>query len=111
LAKVSYVQPDGSSYTVEAASGNSVMQTARNAGVAGIVAICGGNMMCGTCHVRVDEAWTGRAGSPGEDEAGVLEALDVRAEVTSASRLACEIRMSPTLDGLIVHVPRYQPGV
>lgn len=111
MAIVSYVQPDGAAHTIDADDGRSVMQTARDAGVTGIVAICGGNMMCGTCHVRVDDAWTGRAGPPGEDESGVLEALDIRAEVSTASRLACQIKLSPALDGLIVHVPRYQPGV
>ncbi len=87
------------------------MQAAREAGVDGIVAVCGGNMLCGTCHVIVEEDWSERAGPPGEDEAAVLEALDARAEVQPTSRLACQIKMHPELDGLTVRLPRYQPGV
>ena len=111
MATIHFVEPDGATLTAQASDGESAMQAARAAGIPGIVAICGGNMMCGTCHVFVDGAWSERAGPPGEDETGVLEALDSRALVTAASRLACQIRMSAGLDGLVVHVPPYQPGV
>jgi 2Fe-2S ferredoxin len=103
--------PNGTVTVVDAPAGQSVMQTARENDIHGIVAICGGSMMCGTCHVVVDDAWTDRAGPPSDDEAAVLEALDSRAEVRPTSRLACQIKMSADLDGLIVHLPRYQPGV
>jgi 2Fe-2S ferredoxin len=111
VIRIDYAAPDGSVQTVETADGQSVMQAARGVGIEGIVAICGGSMMCGTCHVVVDDAWGDRVGPPGDDEAAVLEALDSRASVTAASRLACQIKMSPVLDGLLVHLPRYQPGV
>jgi 2Fe-2S ferredoxin len=111
LPVVNYIAADGTTQFADAPDGQSVMQTARIAGIGGIVALCGGNMMCGTCHVIVDDAWIDRVGPPGEDEAAVLEALDARASVTAHSRLACQIEMSPALDGLVVHTPRYQPGV
>lgn len=111
MPTINYAAPDGSVKAVEASEGESVMQAARRMDVDGIVALCGGNMMCGTCHVVVDAAWTERVGLPSDDEAAVLEAVDVRADVQPASRLACQIRMSPVLDGLLVHLPRYQPGV
>jgi len=108
---VNFQEPGGAIRTVEAADGQSVMQAARAADIEGIVAVCGGNMLCGTCHVVVDEGWSERAGPPGEDEAAVLEALDARAEVAPSSRLACQIKMHAGLDGLLVRLPRYQPGV
>ena len=41
---------------LESPEGVSVMQAATGAGVAGIVAECGGSVMCASCHVIVDEA-------------------------------------------------------
>jgi 2Fe-2S ferredoxin len=111
LPTINYMAPDGTVTAVDAPDGQSVMQTARENDIDGIVAICGGSMMCGTCHIVVADAWTDRAGPPSDDEAAVLEALDARAEVGPASRLACQIKMSAELDGLIVRLPRYQPGV
>jgi 2Fe-2S ferredoxin len=108
---VNYKAPDGTVRSVAAQGGQSVMETARQAGIDGIVAICGGSMMCGTCHVVVDEAWFDRTGPAGDDEAAVLEALDNRADVQPTSRLSCQIKMSDALDGLVVRLPRYQPGV
>jgi 2Fe-2S ferredoxin len=111
LARVNYREPGGAVHTAEAKDGQSVMETARQAGIGGIVAICSGSMMCGTCHVVVVEAWFDRTGPAGDDEAAVLEVLDARADVQPTSRLSCQIRMSPALDGLLVRLPRYQPGV
>jgi 2Fe-2S ferredoxin len=109
--KINFKDPAGAVRTVDADAGQSVMQAARAADVGGIVAVCGGNMLCGTCHVSVEDDWIGRAGAPGEDEAAVLEALDARADVGPNSRLACQIKMTPELDGITVRLPRYQPGV
>ena len=101
----------GGTRSVAAKTGQSAMIAARDNGVQGIVAVCGGNMLCGTCHVVVAEDWADRVGPAGEDEAAVLEALGSRAEVQSSSRLACQITLTPELEGLTVRVPRYQPGV
>ena len=111
MVQINYKDSAGGVRTVDAAEGQSVMQAARANDVAGIVAVCGGNMLCGTCHVIVDDAWTDRVGPPGEDEAAVLEALDARAEVQPTSRLACQIKLRTELDGLVVRLPGYQPGV
>jgi 2Fe-2S ferredoxin len=111
LVTINYMASDGTVTSVDATDGQSVMQAARANDIDGIVAICGGSMMCGTCHVVVDDAWTDRAGPPSEDEVAVLDALDARAEVRPASRLACQLTVSADLDGLMVHLPRYQPGV
>jgi 2Fe-2S ferredoxin len=86
---------------VEAEAGLTVMEVARNAGVAGIVADCGGACICGTCHVYVDIAWRGRLGPPGDIEQATMEfSEDVRDE----SRLSCQIKVTDDLDGLILKV-------
>ena len=70
---ISFIHPDGRKERVEAAEGESAMQAATRHGIDGIVAECGGNAMCATCHVYVDESWTGRLPAIGDDEDALLD--------------------------------------
>jgi len=74
------------------------MDAIRAAGLP-IRAECGGAMACGTCHVHVDEAWIGKTGRAGNEESDLLDNSDY---LTDRSRLACQIKCAPALDGLIV---------
>ncbi len=106
MPKVTYVHPDGSQTHAEGAVGASVMQTAVDHGVDGIVAECGGNMMCATCHVYVDASWVERVGAV---DAGQDEMLEETASPRAASsRLSCQIALTPALDGLVVRLPETQ---
>lgn len=49
MPELHFTLPDGSTGIVEAQSGVSVMQAARDAGIENIVADCGGTMACATC--------------------------------------------------------------
>ena len=100
MTKITFVQPDGSQTTVEAQVGNSVMKTALDNGIDGILAECGGAMMCATCHCYVEDARTGQA-SQGEKD--MLDCAD--AEVRPSSRLTCQIKVTENLDGLVLHLP------
>lgn len=106
MVTVTYVAADGARTTVQGEVGASVMHTAVAHDVEGIVGECGGAMMCATCHCYVDEAWTGRTGPRRDGEDDMLEGA--AAEVTPASRLSCQIRLTPELDGLVVHLPDEQ---
>ncbi|GIL00807.1 MAG: ferredoxin [Alphaproteobacteria bacterium] len=105
MAKITYVTPDGVSHEVEAANGTTVMENAVKNGIAGIEAECGGACACATCHVYVDEAWTGVVGPP---EAMEEDMLDFAWEQRPNSRLSCQIKVSDELDGLIVRIPAQQ---
>jgi 2Fe-2S ferredoxin len=105
MPKITYIEHDGTTHTVEAEVGATVMETALKHGVTGIVAECGGSCTCATCLVHVDEAWTGKVGERSEEEEDQLDfAFDVRPN----SRLSCQIKVSDALDGLVVHTPAYQ---
>jgi 2Fe-2S ferredoxin len=105
MAKITFIQPDGASQTVEAAPGGTVMEAAKLNNIQGIEAECGGACACATCHVYVDPAWTEKTGKPSEMEEDMLDfAFDVRPE----SRLSCQIKVAPELDGLTVRVPGKQ---
>lgn len=105
MAKITFIQPDGAQDVVDAEPGMTVMEAAKQNDVAGIEAECGGSCACATCHVYVDEAWRDKAGQAENMEEDMLDfAFDVRPE----SRLSCQIRVTPDLDGLIVRVPAKQ---
>lgn len=104
--KVIFRSENGPGETVvEAAVGASLMSAAKSAKVAGVEAICGGSMVCGTCHVYVDEAWFDKLDPPSETEAEVLSyGVDPR----PGSRLACQITIRDTDEGLTVTTPTSQ---
>jgi 2Fe-2S ferredoxin len=105
MAKITFIDHAGAAQTVEAAVGGSVMEAAIRNNVRGIDAECGGACACATCHVYVDDAWMEAAGSPAPMEADML---DFASDVKANSRLSCQIRVRPELDGLVVHTPARQ---
>ena len=79
MAKITFIQPNGSKQVVEAEVGLTVMEAAKKALIAGIEAECGGACSCATCHVYVDETWRAKVGKPSEMEEDMLDfAFDVR---------------------------------
>ena len=105
MAKITFIQPDGSQQVVDAAPGVTAMEAARLNKVAGIEAECGGACACATCHVYVDAAWAGKTGKAAAMEEDMLDfAFDVRPE----SRLSCQMKVTAELDGLILRVPGKQ---
>lgn len=110
MAKVIYIQPDGTPRTCVNFEGMTVMHLAVGNLVDGIDALCGGVMQCGTCHCYIAPEWSDRVGLAGDDEQAMLEALE-GVEVRPTSRLSCQIQLSEELDGLVVEVPSDQPGI
>ena len=105
MAKITYIDFEGASRTVEAEPGMTVMEAAIKNSIPGIEAECGGACACATCQVYVDEAWREKVGDPSPMEEDMLDfGFDVRAN----SRLACQIKVTEELDGLVVHTPERQ---
>ena len=97
MVKLTFIQPDGASQTVEADAGATVMEAAKQNDVPGIDAECGGACACATCHVYVDAQWVDKVGTPDPMEEDMLDfAFDVRKE----SRLSCQIKITDALDGI-----------
>ena len=106
MTKITFIDANGTTSTVKAVDGDSVMQTARLNNISGIVAECGGAMACATCHAYVDDAWADRVGPVGEDESEMLDFASC--EVKETSRLTCQIKIEPKLDGLVIRLPEEQ---
>lgn len=106
MPKVVYITIDGTSRTIDAQVGESVMAAAVRNGVPGIIGECGGNCSCATCHVYVDDEFAAGTGAVGDMEDDLLD-LGV-ADRRDSSRLACQIRLTEDLDGLTVRIPEEQ---
>jgi len=100
---LTFVHPDGSRQQVEADDGGSVMQAAAAEGIEEILAECGGNCMCATCHVYVEEAQLATLPDLSPDEDALLEGT--AAPRRPNSRLSCQL---PVQDGLVLHLPDRQ---
>jgi 2Fe-2S ferredoxin len=105
MAKITYVEFDGTEHAVDVADGLSVMEGAVRNRVPGIDADCGGACACSTCHVYIDPTWQEKVGPPNEMEEDML---DFAFDVKENSRLSCQIKVGPELDGLKVRMPEKQ---
>lgn len=105
MIRVTFIGTEDKVIEVAATEGASLMETAIRSGVPGIEAECGGACSCATCHVYVYPSWWAMVGDPDAMETDMLE---MSYDVTPNSRLACQIRITPALDGLTVRLPKRQ---
>jgi 2Fe-2S ferredoxin len=105
MPKVTFVAFDGTPHCVEAACGTSLMRAATDSRVPGIDGDCGGNCACATCHVYVDPDWSDRVAARTATERDMLNLVP---EFQDNSRLACQITLDDSLNGLVVTLPESQ---
>ncbi len=105
MTTINFILADGSRHAVRAEDDEVVMRVAVRNGFDGILAECGGACSCATCHVHIDKSWFDKLPPKEEME---TEMLDFAEGVDDTSRLSCQIKITPQLDGLIVHVPEEQ---
>ena len=101
MAKITYIEHDGTEHVIDVKPGLSVMEGAVKNNIPGIDADCGGACACATCHVYVDEAWRDQTGSMSAMEESML---DFAEQVEPNSRLSCQITCAPELDGIKVTI-------
>lgn len=105
MTKVTFVEHNGTTHSLEAENGMTLMEVALKNAVPGVDADCGGACACATCHVYVDPEWMEKTGELSETEEDMLDfAFDVREN----SRLSCQIKISDELNGLVVKLPEKQ---
>ena len=71
MPKITYIDNQGNSKTIDVEKGLSVMEGAIQNNIPGIDADCGGSMACATCHVYVKEEWLKKLPKEDEGEADV----------------------------------------
>jgi 2Fe-2S ferredoxin len=94
-------EPDGATAILEHAGGTSLMRALKDNGFDEVMALCGGNCSCATCHVYVGPGLEAKIPNMGMDEDDLLSALSHR---RPNSRLSCQIPFVAALDGLHVTI-------
>lgn len=102
MVQVTFVEASGTRREIDATEGEPLMYAARDAGVQGIIAECGGSAMCATCHCYVLEAPEGSLPDPLPDEADTLEFMGNNPQENS--RLMCQVKATKALEGAVFQV-------
>jgi len=106
MAKITYVEWNGTQHEVEVPSGLTLMEGARDNNIPGIDADCGGACACSTCHAYVDPAWVEKLPPKDAMEEDMLDFAYETDEVRS--RLTCQVKVTDALDGLVLQLPEKQ---
>lgn len=101
MAQLTIVTREGAEQTITAATGMSLMEAIRDAGVDELLALCGGCCSCATCHVYVEPGFEGALPAMSDDENDLLDSSGHR---NATSRLSCQIKLDVSLDGLRVTI-------
>ena len=106
MIAIRFIRDDGSVQVLQAEPGQSLMKAAVDASVHGIEADCGGSLTCATCHVMIGPPWAAMMSAPVPDEIDMLDFAS--SPVTADSRLSCQIKLTPEMDGMEVRLPASQ---
>ncbi len=99
---IRFIHSDGETTTdAQGLVGDSLLKVAQSAGMP-LEGTCEGQMACSTCHVVLAEEWFVKLGEPAEDEEDML---DLAAGAKRTSRLACQIVLDDSMNGLTAHIP------
>lgn len=92
---------DGTTKTVEVPTDiNLSLMEILKASEYDILATCGGMALCATCHVEVLQG----SENLSEPEDQELDMLDTLPDLTDSSRLACQLRLNNSNEGLRVKI-------
>lgn len=106
MTKITFIEPEGAEVEIDVIDGWTLMQAATSQGVEGVEAECGGSCACATCHCYVEGEQAARLPAPSDAELEMLE--NVAAARLPNSRLSCQIKVTPELEGLVVRIPEAQ---
>lgn len=101
MKKLRFITDTGA-IDIDADEGESVMDIAKEHGIDGIDADCGGSMVCGTCHVVIENGDRARLPEPSDMEREMLEYVP---HPDPEARLSCQIRVADCVDGMTFRVP------
>jgi 2Fe-2S ferredoxin len=104
MTTITFILKDGTRQSVDADGEENLMQVATFNNARGIEGACGGFCSCATCHVYVESSHA--LPPPAADEESML--AGTAAKRGKNSRLACQIRITPAIDGLVVRMPDRQ---
>ena len=101
MTTINIIRRDGEAATIDAKSGQTVIQALREHDIDDLLALCGGSCACATCHVYVDQAQIDRLQPMSETEDALLDKSEHRRD---NSRLGCQILISDVLEGITITI-------
>lgn len=101
MVKITFELADGKTKECDLPEGTSVLEAAHKNDIP-LEGACEGSLACSTCHVIVDEEYYDKLGTATEDEEDML---DLAFGLTHTSRLGCQIKLTPAIDGIKVKLP------
>ena len=93
----------GNISTLNAKSGETLMEALRDNGYSEIEAVCGGVCSCSTCHVYIEGDGFGKTGERNEDENQLVTSTD---SFQSNSRLSCQVTVTDDMDGMAITIAK-----
>lgn len=107
MARFTVETRSGDRQEVSGRDGASLLKAIRKGGIEELTAQCGGGCACATCHVFVTFPASVAAPqiSPGESRM-----LATSAARSLASRLACQLKLEPAMEGMVVVIAPEEPG-
>ncbi len=106
MVNITYIDPAGESLTLGLPEGWNLMQGAVSNGVDGILGECGGSCVCATCHCYVEPSRLADLLPASADELDLLDSIPSGRQENS--RLACQLKASAALEGLVITVAPVQ---
>ncbi len=103
MPTITIVDPQGHASEFEVAAGLSILEIARMKSV-DVEGQCEGSLACSTCHVLLDAESYRKAPAASEEEQDMLDA--VATGLTATSRLGCQVRVTESLSGMVVTLPK-----
>jgi 2Fe-2S ferredoxin len=91
----------GNVTSLEAKSGETLMEALRDNGYDDILAICGGVCSCSSCHCYIEGDWKEKLHAPSEDEMQLVSSTE---HFKDNSRLSCQITLTDDMDGMKVTI-------
>ena len=101
MPKIQVTNLSGDVSSLDATSGETLMEALRDNGYDEIEAICGGVCSCSTCHVYIEGDWFSKLGERSEDENQLVTSTE---HFKENSRLSCQITMTDEMEGLAVTI-------
>lgn len=105
MPRITYITHDNETYEINVPSGMTLMHGALLNNVPGLLAECGGAMICATCHCYIHTDWVNATGLPSQEERDKLKMVN---NPKPNSRLSCQVRVTDELDGIEVTLPESQ---
>ena len=100
--KITFIDKHGVEHVMQVADGDNLLDIAQSNDELDMEGACGGSCACSTCHVIVESDHYDAMPEPDDDE---NDMLDLAFGLTETSRLGCQVKMTPELDGLVVRLP------